>query len=55
MFFTKENPLLDFFPADALASQVGLDNGEEVPAWYETEELQPMIICKSSWIRYTEK
>ncbi len=30
-----------FFPGEALASQVGLDNGKDIPSWYEAQNLQP--------------
>ena len=39
--FYKGKSSFGFFPADALASQVGLDKGAEVPAWYVTEQLSP--------------
>ena len=29
------------FPEEALASQVGLDNGQDVDPWYKTEGLSP--------------
>ncbi len=37
--FYKGKSSFGFFPADALASQVGLDKGEEVLPWYKTENL----------------
>jgi len=37
--FYKGKSSFGFFPADALASQVGLDNGKEVLPWYQTENL----------------
>ena len=37
--FYKGKSSFGFFPADALASQVGLDKGEEVAPWFETEQL----------------
>ena len=39
--FYKGKSSFGFFPKEALAQQVGLDNGKEVPAWYFTEGLQP--------------
>ena len=39
--FYKGKSSFGFFPADALASQVGLDKGKEMPPWYETEQLSP--------------
>jgi PfaB family protein len=44
--FYKGNSSFGFFTADALAAQAGLDNGEEVPAWYLTEKLQPIDYMK---------
>ncbi len=38
--FYKGNSSFGFFPQEALAQQIGLDNGTEVPAWYETQGLQ---------------
>ena len=37
--FYKGKSSFGFFPADALASQVGLDNGKEILPWYKTENL----------------
>jgi 3-hydroxymyristoyl/3-hydroxydecanoyl-(acyl carrier protein) dehydratase len=37
--FYKGSSSFGFFPADALAQQVGLDNGTAVPAWYQTNNL----------------
>ncbi len=37
--FYKGKSSFGFFPGDALASQVGLDGGKEIPAWYETNQL----------------
>jgi 3-hydroxymyristoyl/3-hydroxydecanoyl-(acyl carrier protein) dehydratase len=37
--FYKGKSSFGFFPGDALASQVGLDNGKEVAPWFETNEL----------------
>ena len=39
--FYKGKSSFGFFPADALASQAGLDKGAEVEAWYKTENLSP--------------
>ena len=39
--FYKGKASFGFFPGEALASQVGLDNGKEVAAWYETVKLTP--------------
>ena len=39
MFFYKGKSSFGFFPGDALASQVGLDNGKEVAPWFETNNL----------------
>lgn len=39
--FYKGKSSFGFFPEEALAAQVGLDNGKEVAPWYETEALQP--------------
>lgn len=39
--FYKGNSSFGFFPQEALAQQIGLDNGTEVPAWYETKSLTP--------------
>ncbi|NPD47849.1 PfaB family protein [Lentimicrobium sp. S6] len=39
--FYKGKSSFGFFPADALASQVGLDKGAEVDAWYKTNNLTP--------------
>lgn len=39
--FYKGKSSFGFFPAEALAQQVGLDNGTEVPAWYVSQNLQP--------------
>ncbi|MCG8329227.1 MAG: PfaB family protein [Chitinophagales bacterium] len=38
--FYKGNSSFGFFTSEALAGQVGLDKGEEVPAWYISEGLQ---------------
>jgi len=37
--FYKGKSSFGFFPGDALASQVGLDNGEEVAPWYENGQM----------------
>jgi len=37
--FYKGKSSFGFFPGDALASQVGLDGGKEVPAWYQINQL----------------
>ena len=37
--FYKGKSSFGFFPGEALASQVGLDNGKDFPAWYESEGL----------------
>ncbi len=37
--FYKGNSSFGFFTADALASQAGLDKGQEIPAWYKSEGL----------------
>jgi PfaB family protein len=39
--FYKGKSSFGFFPGEALASQVGLDNGKDFPAWYVSEGLQP--------------
>jgi len=39
--FYKGKSSFGFFPEDALAQQVGLDNGKEVQAWYKTQGLKP--------------
>lgn len=39
--FYKGKSSFGFFPGEALAQQVGLDNGVEVPAWYVSQNLQP--------------
>ena len=39
--FYKGKSSFGFFPGEALASQVGLDNGKEVAPWFEIEQLQP--------------
>ncbi|RLD42104.1 MAG: PfaB family protein [Bacteroidetes bacterium] len=39
--FYKGKSSFGFFPGDALASQVGLDKGEEVKAWYKSVQLKP--------------
>jgi 3-hydroxymyristoyl/3-hydroxydecanoyl-(acyl carrier protein) dehydratase len=39
--FYKGKSSFGFFPKEALAQQVGLDNGKEIPAWYQTQGLQP--------------
>lgn len=44
--FFKGNSSFGFFTSDALSSQVGLDKGEKVPAWYVTERLQAMDYMK---------
>lgn len=38
--FYKGKSSFGFFPGEALAQQVGLDNGTEVPAWYQSQNLQ---------------
>jgi PfaB family protein len=38
--FFKGKSSFGFFPGEALAQQVGLDNGTEVPAWYQSQNLQ---------------
>jgi 3-hydroxymyristoyl/3-hydroxydecanoyl-(acyl carrier protein) dehydratase len=40
--FYKGNSSFGFFTVEALAAQGGLDKGGEVPAWYKTEQLQPV-------------
>lgn len=37
--FYKGKSSFGFFPGEALAQQVGLDNGKAIPAWYQTEQL----------------
>jgi len=37
--FYKGKSSFGFFPGEALASQVGLDNGKEVAPWFETNQL----------------
>lgn len=37
--FYKGKSSFGFFPGEALAQQVGLDNGKEIPAWYKTQNL----------------
>jgi len=37
--FYKGKSSFGFFPGEALASQVGLDNGKDFPAWYQSEGL----------------
>ncbi len=37
--FYKGKSSFGFFPGEALASQVGLDNGKDFPAWYVSEGL----------------
>ncbi len=37
--FYKGNSSFGFFTKEALASQAGLDKGEEVPAWYKSQNL----------------
>ncbi|GJM34327.1 MAG: hypothetical protein DHS20C18_33280 [Saprospiraceae bacterium] len=39
--FYKGKSSFGFFPGEALAQQVGLDNGKTVAAWYESEKLAP--------------
>ena len=39
--FYKGNSSFGFFTKEALASQAGLDKGQEIPAWYKTHGLQP--------------
>ncbi|MCB9291355.1 MAG: PfaB family protein [Lewinellaceae bacterium] len=39
--FYKGKSSFGFFPGEALASQVGLDNGREISPWFETEKLLP--------------
>ena len=39
--FYKGSSAFGFFPQEALASQVGLDKGQEIPAWYKTKGLLP--------------
>jgi 3-hydroxymyristoyl/3-hydroxydecanoyl-(acyl carrier protein) dehydratase len=39
--FYKGKSSFGFFPADALASQVGLDKGKEIGPWFETTALNP--------------
>ncbi|BDS11133.1 PfaB family protein [Aureispira anguillae] len=39
--FYKGKSSFGFFPGEALAQQVGLDNGTEVPAWYISQNLSP--------------
>ncbi|CAA6798687.1 MAG: omega-3 polyunsaturated fatty acid synthase subunit, PfaC [uncultured Aureispira sp.] len=38
--FYKGKSSFGFFPGEALAQQVGLDNGTDVPAWYQSQNLQ---------------
>lgn len=38
--FYKGGSSFGFFPAEALAQQVGLDNGKAVAAWYQAQNLQ---------------
>jgi len=38
--FYKGNSSFGFFSKEALAAQAGLDKGEEIAAWYVTEQLQ---------------
>ena len=40
--FYKGKSSFGFFPGEALASQVGLDNGQDFPAWYQSEGLHPI-------------
>jgi len=40
IFYTGKSSF-GFFPAEALASQVGLDKGKEIPSWYQSKNLQP--------------
>ncbi|MCH2021920.1 MAG: PfaB family protein [Saprospiraceae bacterium] len=37
--FYKGKSSFGFFPEEALAQQVGLDNGKAIPAWYQTNNL----------------
>jgi PfaB family protein len=39
--FYKGKSSFGFFPEEALATQVGLDNGKEIAPWYQAEQLQP--------------
>ncbi len=39
--FYKGNSSFGFFPKEALAQQIGLDNGTEVAPWFETKGLAP--------------
>ncbi|MEM6348830.1 MAG: PfaB family protein [Bacteroidota bacterium] len=39
--FYKGNSSFGFFTKEALASQAGLDKGQEIPAWYQTKGLLP--------------
>ena len=39
--FYKGKSSFGFFPADALAQQVGLDNGKAVAPWYQQQNLAP--------------
>ncbi|HQU57790.1 MAG TPA: PfaB family protein, partial [Saprospiraceae bacterium] len=39
--FYKGKSSFGFFPGEALAAQVGLDNGKEVAPWFESEGLSP--------------
>lgn len=39
--FYKGASSFGFFPAEALAAQIGLDNGKETPSWLEAQNLQP--------------
>lgn len=39
--FYKGSSSFGFFTSEALASQAGLDKGNEVPAWYVSEQLKP--------------
>ncbi len=45
VFYTGKSSF-GFFPGEALAQQVGLDNGKAVAAWYETEQLAPSQYMK---------
>jgi PfaB family protein len=40
IFYTGKSSF-GFFPGEALAQQVGLDKGQDIPAWYVTNNLQP--------------
>ena len=51
--FYKGKSSFGFFPADALASQAGLDKGAEVEAWYKTENLSTQDYMPVSYTHLT--